>query len=267
MTEFDGIRASTTESTTGQATDLESTLMANLPGHEQPVDVYSDEGFRLLTELWVKAGWQRKLSYEVTWLGVPIIQIPEDIVMMQDLLYKVRPRVVVETGVAHGGSAILYASILRLLGQGRVIAIDIEIRKYNRLAIQSHPLSDSIVLLEGSSTDQAIFERVRALVGNQEPVIVTLDSNHSREHVRQELEMYSTLIGPGSYIVVFDTVMDLVADTPMGKHDWPRSGAGAAAREFLHDHPEFQVDPYYNRLGATYCAGGFLRRRDEQAHG
>src|SRR5215216_4170834 len=98
-------------------------LLISLPGCQKPVDVYSDDGFRLLSQLWTKAGWQRKLSYEVTWLGIPIIQIPEDILMMQELLYKVRPRVVVETGVAHGGSAILYASILRLLGRGEVIGV------------------------------------------------------------------------------------------------------------------------------------------------
>ena len=245
---------------------MDGQLTATLPGHAEPVDVYSDAGFRLLTQLWVKAGWQRKLSYDVTWLGVPIIQIPEDIVMMQELLYKVRPRVVVETGVAHGGSAILYASILRLLGQGRVIGVDVEIRKYNRLAIHSHPLSDSIELIEGSSIDPAVLGSVRALVRDEQPVLVALDSNHTREHVRQELEMYSTLVGPASYVVVFDTVMDLVADAPNGQPEWPRTGAGAAVREFLHDHPEFEVDPYYNRLGATYCEGGFLRRKIGSLH-
>jgi cephalosporin hydroxylase len=235
-------------------------LLVALPGDADPVDVYSDEGFRELTRLWVKAGWQRKLSYEVTWLGVPIIQLPEDIMMMQELLYKIRPSVVVETGVAHGGSAVLYASILELLGRGRVIGVDVEIRKYNRLAIQAHPMSRRITLVEGSSIDPVTFERVQEAVAGEEPVVVALDSNHTRDHVLRELELYSRLVSPGSYIVVFDTVMDLVADTPNGKLDWPETGAAAGLRAFLQAHPEFQPDPYYNRLGATYCADGFLRR-------
>ncbi len=238
----------------------DSRLMIGMPGAAEPVDIYSDEGFALLTRLWTKAGWQRKLSYELTWLGIPIIQIPEDLLMMQEMLYKVRPAVVVETGVAHGGSAIFYASILKLLGRGRVVAIDIEIRKYNRLAIQSHPLSHLVDLVDGSSIDPAVVATVQKLVGDAQPVVVTLDSNHSRAHVRQELELYSPFVGPGSYLVVFDTVQDLVADTPNGDPTWPETGAGAAVRDFLAAHPEFEVDPYYNRLGATYCEGGFLKR-------
>lgn len=237
-----------------------SQLLVQLPGSAEPVNVYGDDGFALLTQLWTKAGWQRKLSYELTWFGVPVIQIPEDLVMMQELLYKVRPAVVVETGVAHGGSAVFYASILKLLGRGRVIAVDVEIRKYNRLAIQSHPLSDLITLIDGSSTDQKVVTTVRELIADRRPVVVALDSNHSREHVRQELELYSPLVAPGSYVVVFDTVMDLVADTPSGTADWRDTGAAPAVREFLASHPEFEIDRYYNRLGATYCQDGFLRR-------
>jgi cephalosporin hydroxylase len=236
-------------------------LMISLPGAAQPVDVYGDEGFRALTDLWVKAGWQRRLSYETTWLGVPIIQLPEDILMMQELIYKVRPAVVVETGVAHGGGAILYSSILRLLGRGEVIGIDVEIRKYNRLAIQSHPMSDRITLIEGSSVDPAVVARVAEQIDGRDPVLVALDSNHTREHVLTELELYGRLVSPGSYLVVFDTVMDLVADTPAGKPEWREEGAGAAVRQFLLAHAEFEVDPYYNRFGATHCQGGFLRRK------
>ena len=243
----------------------QNSLLVALPGVANPVDVYTSEGFRELTRLWVKAGWQRKLSYELTWLGVPIIQLAEDILMMQELLYKIRPVVVVETGVAHGGSAILYASILEMLGRGRVIGIDVEIRKYNRLAIQAHPMSSRITLLEGSSTDESTFWHTQELIAGEEPVLVALDSNHSRDHVLRELELYSRLVSPGSYVVVFDTVMDLVADTPNGKSDWKLTGAGAGLRAFLETHPEFQIDPYYNRLGATYCENGFLRRLAESA--
>ena len=243
----------------------QNSLLVALPGVANPVDVYTSEGFRELTRLWVKAGWQRKLSYELTWLGVPIIQLAEDILMMQELLYKIRPAVVVETGVAHGGSTILYASILEMLGRGRVIGIDVEIRKYNRLAIQAHPMSSRITLLEGSSTDESTFWHTQELIAGEEPVLVALDSNHSRDHVLRELELYSRLVSPGSYVVVFDTVMDLVADTPNGQSDWNLTGAGAGLRAFLEAHPEFQPDRYYNRLGATYCENGFLRRVSESA--
>lgn len=236
-------------------------LWVRLPGRDDPVDVYSDEGFKLLSQLWVKAGFQRKLAYEATWLGVPIIQIAEDLVMMQELLCKVRPRVVVETGVAHGGTAIFYASILKLLGGGRVVAVEIELRKYNRLAILSHPMSDRITLIDGNSVDAAVVERVRDEIAGEEPVLVALDSNHAREHVRRELELYSPFVAPGGYIIAFDTVMDRVADTPIAQPDWAETGVGAGVRDFLREHPEFEPDPYYTRLGATYMEGGVLRRK------
>ena len=162
-------------------------LEITIQGQSEPIDVYSESGFRALTQLWVKAGWQRKLSYEPTWLGMPIIQLSEDILMMQELLYKVRPGVVVETGIAHGGSAVFYASILELLGRGRVIAVDVEIRKYNRLAILSHPQSNRIKLIEGDSTALTTFELVKAAIPPGDRVLVTLDSNHARDHVLREL--------------------------------------------------------------------------------
>ena len=120
-----------------------------LPDDEREVDIYSEEGFRIVSDLWTRSGWLRNISYEVTWLGIPIIQLPEDLVMLQELLHKVRPDVVVETGTAHGGMAVFYASVLELLRQLRVISVDVELRQYNRLAIQAHPLSHRIHLVEG----------------------------------------------------------------------------------------------------------------------
>src|SRR5664279_3126025 len=127
---------------------------------EREIDIYSPEGFDVLANLWTRSGWQRRLSYEVTWLGIPIIQLPEDILMVQELIWKIRPDVIIESGVAHGGALVLYASILELLGRGRVIGLDIEIRKYNRLAIESHPMARRIDLVEGSSTASATVEAV-----------------------------------------------------------------------------------------------------------
>ena len=227
---------------------------------EGEIDIYSPEGFQVVANLWTRANWQRKLSYEVTWLGIPIIQLPEDILMVQELVWKNRPDVVVESGVAHGGALILYASLMELLGRGRVIGVDIEIRKYNRLAIESHPASKRVTLIEGSSTDQSTLEAVRARIQPNESVMVMLDSNHTRDHVRRELELYAPLVGPGGYIVVFDEVMPMVADAPNGKPTWDLDNPLEAVRGFLETHPDFEVDSSYERMATTYCHSGFLRR-------
>jgi cephalosporin hydroxylase len=227
------------------------------------VNIYSEEGYRLLTELWLKASWQYKISYELTWSGIPIIQLPEDILMMQELIYKVRPDVIVETGTAHGGTAVFYASMLELIGRGHVISIDVEIRRHNRLAIQAHPMSKRISLIEGSSVDGDVVARVRELTRSPQVVLVALDSNHSYAHTRQELESYAPMVTPGSYIVVFDSVMEILAGCPNGSPSWTTDSPAVAIRDFLAGHEEFEVDPYYNRLGVTYCPGGFLRRKME----
>jgi len=235
-------------------------IKVRMGDEEREIDIYSPEGFDVLANLWTRSNWQRKLSYEVTWLGIPIIQLPEDILMVQELVWKNRPDVIVESGVAHGGALILYASLMELLGRGRVIGVDIEIRKYNRLAIESHPASRRITLIEGSSTDTSIFESVRARIKPGESVMVMLDSNHTRDHVRAELELYAPLVGPGGYIVVFDEVMPMVADAPNGKPSWDLDNPLEAVRDFLEAHPDFEVDRSYERLATTYCRGGFLRR-------
>jgi len=227
------------------------------------IDIYTEEGFRILSNFWTRSGWQRNLSYEVTWLGIPIIQLPEDILMMQELIYKVRPNIIVEAGTAHGGSAVFYASMLELLGRGQVISIDIEIRKYNRLAIQSHPMSKRITLIEGSSTDDGVLTQVRQLICPQDTVLVALDSNHTYIHVCEEMEKYSLLVSPGSYIVVFDGVLEMLSDAPAFKLGWASGTPAAALRDFLTMHKEFEVDTYYNRLGVTYCPDGFLKRKED----
>lgn len=230
-------------------------------GRRIETDIYSEDGFNALAELWTRSAWQKRISYEPTWMGIPIIQLPEDILMMHELIYKVKPYVIVETGTAHGGTAIFYASMLELLGKGRVISIDIEIRKNNRLAIEAHPMSKRITLIEGSSTDEPVVARVREMIGLGDKVLVALDSNHSFDHVRLELEKYAPLVTPGSYIVVFDGVMQILADAPGGKSEWASNNPTLAAEDFLAMHPEFEIDPYYNRLTATYCPGGFLKRK------
>lgn len=231
-----------------------------IAGEKQEIDIYSEAGFAILSNLWTRSGWQRKISYEVTWLGVPIIQLPEDMVMLQELIYKLRPDLIIETGTAHGGTAIFYASILELLGKGQVISIDIEIRKYNRLAIQSHPLSKRISLLENSSIEDNTIEQIRQQIQSHDTVLVALDSNHSYAHVQAEMEKYAPFVSLGSYLVVFDGVMEHLTDAPDGSPKWSKDSASLAIRDFLADHSEFKVDPYYNRLAITYCPQGFLKR-------
>jgi cephalosporin hydroxylase len=234
-------------------------------GREHRLDIYQREGFQALAKLWSRSNWQQKLSYELTWLGIPIIQLPEDILMIQELIYKVRPDVIVETGTAHGGTAVFYASMCELLGKGHVISVDVEIRKYNRLAIQAHPMSHRITLIEGNAIAERVVAQVRQRIQPSDQVMVMLDSNHTYVHVREELRRYGPLVTPGSYLVVFDGVMEILTDAPSGSPTWARDNPSMAVREFLAEDRTFEVDPYYNRLGVTYCPNGFLRRKSADA--
>jgi cephalosporin hydroxylase len=243
------------------AADYGTTVTVQTPDGPKDIDIYSDEGYEVLSQLWTRSGWQRKLSYELAWTGIPIIQMPEDILMMQELIWRVRPDVIIESGVAHGGALVLYASILELLGKGHVVGVDVEIRKYNRLAIQSHPLSHRITLIEGDSVAESTVDKVRSHVRPGDRVMVTLDSNHTKAHVAAELERYAPFVSPGSYCVVFDSVMTMVSDAPNGKPEWDQDNPLEAVRDFLATTDEFEIDPEYNRLAVTYCESGFLRRR------
>lgn len=231
-----------------------------IDGEERVLDAYTDEGYQVLANLWTRSGWQRKVSYELTWLGIPVIQLPEDVLMMQELLWKVRPDVIVECGVAHGGALVLYASLLELLGKGQVVGVDVEIRKYNRLAIESHPLSHRITLIEGDSVADDTFVEVASNIRPGDKVLVALDSLHTRAHVAAELERYAPLVTPDSYLVVFDGVMAMLPDAPNGRPDWDENNPLEAVRDFVRAHEEFEVDPAYNRIGVSYCPEGFLRR-------
>jgi cephalosporin hydroxylase len=225
------------------------------------VDLYSRDGLQLVGSLWTKLSAEYRLMYEPTWLGVPIIQLPDDIVMMQELIWKVRPDVIVECGVAHGGSAILYASICSLMGKGRVIGIDVEIRPQNRAAVESHRLADRIQLIEGSSTAPEVVRSVRGFVADAATVLVALDSDHSRAHVRKELEAYAPLVTPGSYLVAMGGAQAFVADIPRGKPEWKYDSPLPAIEDFLGEHPEFAVDRSFERLIVTANPSGYLRRK------
>jgi len=242
------------------AETLDPTIEVRTADGPRELDIYTPEGFASLSRLFTRSGWQQKISYEVTWLGIPIIQTPEDILMMQELIWKVRPDVVIECGVAHGGAMMLYASILDLLGKGHVLGIDVEIRKYNRLALQSHPLSRRYTLIEASSIDPQTVAQVQRLIQPDDRVLVALDSNHTKAHVAKELELYAPLVSVNSYMVVFDGVMEVLTDAPNGSAEWATDNPWHAVREFLTNNSDFELDPYYNRLKVTYCPGGFLKR-------
>ena len=240
-----------------------STLTLENNGEQITVDVYSQEGFDFLSNLWIKSAAQHRLMYEPTWLGRPVIQFSTDIVMIQELLWKLKPDVVVETGVAHGGSLILSASILELIGKGKVIGIDIEIYPKNRVAIEAHPLYNRIELIEGSSIAIETLNALRKLIGSAKSVLVFLDSNHTEAHVLQELELYAPLVTPGSYIVAHDGAQAWVWDIPSGKPEWKDDHPLNAIHKFLGSHPEFAIDPHWTRMGITSSPDGFLKRSTE----
>src|SRR3954464_11955768 len=164
------------------------TLSVDSDGSGKTLNLYSREAFEHLSLEWLKLGWNQKYPYTFSWMGRPIIQLPEDMIRTQEVIYRVKPDVIVETGVAHGGSLIFYASLCKAMERGRVIGVDIEIRAHNRAAIEAHEMSPLITLVEGSSTEPAIVERVRSLVRPGETVLVILDSNHTKQHVHDELE-------------------------------------------------------------------------------
>jgi cephalosporin hydroxylase len=226
------------------------------------VDLYSKDGFEMLSNLWIKVGAERRVMYDVTWLGRPIIQFPTDMVLIQELLWKVRPDVVIETGVAHGGSLVFAASILELIGQGRVIGVDIEIRPHNREAITTHPLAHRISLVEGSSTAPETFAQVRQRIKKGERVAVFLDSNHSEDHVKKELELYAPLVSEGSYLVVHDGAQAWVGEIPGGRAEWLHNHPLGAIQSFLAFNKSFSVDPQYTRYGITSSPCGFLKKEN-----
>lgn len=215
---------------------------------------------------WLKVSSCNKIPYEVNWFGLPIIQFPEDMIVMQELIFRTRPDVIIETGVAHGGSVLFYASICELLGHGQVVGIDIDIRAHNKRLIGKHPFSKRLTLIEASSVASESIQQCRDIIGNKINVLVILDSDHSKKYVLQELYLYSQFISKGNYLVVFDTTAYYVAEAGYHRKEWKRynwltEGAKNAVDEFLTTHPEFSVDDYYEKLYITAARGGFLHKK------
>jgi cephalosporin hydroxylase len=244
-----------------------ATVTLDNAGHRTTVDLYSAEGLDLLSNLWIKAAAEHRVMYEPTWLGRPVIQFPTDIVAVQELLWRIRPDLVIETGIAHGGSLILSASILELIGKGKVVGVDIEIRAHNRTAIEAHPLKHRIELIEGSSIADTTMAAVRRAAADSKTVLVFLDSNHSEAHVLRELELYGELVTPGSYMVAHDGAQAWVWDIPRGKAEWKEDHPLKAIHAFLARHPEFVIDPHWTRYGITSSPEGWLKKAGTGADG
>jgi cephalosporin hydroxylase len=201
----------------------------------------SAEGFAAASRAWLHAGWDAKYVYSFTWMGRPVIQLPEDLVRLQELIWAERPDVIVETGIAHGGSLVFFASLFEAMGHGRIIGIDIDIRDQNRAAIEGHRLAHRIAMVEGSSASAAVAAQVAAMIAPGENVMVVLDSDHSRDHVLAELRAFAPLIGVGGRFVVQDGIIRDLVGRPRSDPSWATDNAVEAVAAFLAEDPRFTL--------------------------
>lgn len=231
-------------------------VAANIQGLKEDTDVQA------LSRIWLREVTRHKYAYNFTWMGRPLIQLPQDMIAMHEIIWRVRPDLIIETGVAHGGSLIYYASLLELLGNdGRVIGVDIDIREHNRIELEKHPMFKRIDLIQGSSVDPSVADQVTRLAEGRKSVLVVLDSNHTHDHVLNELRLYAPLVTKGSYLVVFDTLIEdmpdeFFADRPWGKGNNPKT----AVREFMTTTDRFAIDKDIDaKLLITVALDGYLR--------
>ena len=205
-------------------------------------DLYSTESFERISNAWLKVGWNQKYPYTFSWLGRPFIQIPEDMLRMQEVIYTLKPDVIIETGIAHGGSIVFSASMCKLMGKGRVIGVDIDIRQATRTALETHELFPYITMIEGSSTAPEVVAKVKSHVKAAETVLVILDSCHTKQHVLDELNAYHDIVTNGSYIVATDGSMRDLHDVPRGSADWTWNHPAAAAEDFAKQNTNFKIE-------------------------
>ena len=244
--------------------DTTAETIAYGEGAHTSLPLYSTAGFEFLTDLWLKQGWALKLPYTYSWLGFPILQLPDDMIRMQEVIARIKPDVIVETGVAHGGSVIFYASLCRALGHGEVIGIEKGLRC--REKVEASYLANHITLLEGDSVDPAMVGFVRRRCADRKTLVI-LDSDHSKEHVAKELEAYSGMVSLGSYIVATDGNMGELADVPRGKPEWSWNNPKEAAKAFAYSHSDFEIEqpawPFNEselRRNVTYWPSAWLKR-------
>lgn len=249
--------------------EINSVVHVDRAGGRVSLPMDSPEAFEVVSKAWLRCGWDSKYVYTFTWFGRPVIQLPEDLIRAQEVIYQVKPDVLIETGVAHGGSLIFYASLFKSLEKGRVVGVDIEIRPHNRAAIEKHVLKPWISLIEGSSIDPGIVAQVAGEIRSGETVMVILDSNHSKAHVLAELHAYAPLVTSGSYIVASDGIMQDLTGAPRSQPDWNVNNPRIAVDQFLRSNDQFeQIQPpwLFNesagiRENVTYWPGAWLRRK------
>ena len=226
-----------------------------------------DKNFQNLTQMWMEESVKKKYSYHFSWMGLPIIQYPQDVMALQEIIFETQPDLVIETGIARGGSLLFLASMLelnRVYGgpdDALVVGVDIVIREHNKLAIEKHPLSRRVNMIEGSSIDTKVVDQIEELSKRKKSVMVCLDSHHEHDHVLEELRKYAPLVSQGNYCVVLDTIIEDLPEgpeRPWGKQNSPMS----AAREFLKENDMFEIDSQItNKLLITVARNGYLRRR------
>jgi cephalosporin hydroxylase len=231
--------------------DFDSQLIST--GNGETTSLYSKEGFRLLSDLWLKVGWDQKYIYGFTWMGRPVIQLPDDMIRIQEIIYNLKPEIIIETGVAHGGSIIYYASLCKAIGSGRVIGVDIEIRPHNREAIETHEMVDYVTLIEADSIASETIQKVEKEVNGIKNCLVILDSNHSYSHVLEELRLYSKFVPLNSYIVATDGIQQSLMTSPRANieyddevNSWKDNNPKKAAEDFVLENDDFIIsDPEF----------------------
>lgn len=246
---------------------------------EQEIEaIGQDRSLVFATHDWIRRTNEKKYTYHFEWLGRPIIQYPQDIVAMQELIWRIKPDLIIETGIAHGGSLIFSASMLAQLdmcdaieagttmdpekSSRLVLGLDIDIRAHNRAAIEAHPMASRIKMLQGSSVAPEIVSEVKKIASGYKRILVCLDSNHTHEHVLAELEAFAPLVTTGSYCVVFDTLIEDMPDDSFSDRPWGRGNSPkTAVWEYLKTHPEFMVDKSIDhKLLISVAADGYLKR-------
>jgi len=247
-------------------------IRVSAPGGESAYPLYSRAGFAVLSREWLKVGWDLDHWRGFSWLGFQLQQLPEDVLRLQEVVCRLKPDVIVETGVFGGGSSMLFASLCELSGKGRVVSVELNVRPGLRESFAAHPLGGRITLVEGDSCSPQVFDRVASETSGAGTVLVFLDSDHRKAHVAGELGLYSRLVTPGSYIVAADGVMRVLAETPKGDASWAEDNPAAAAREFAAAHPEFLLErpaPLFATQAdndeLTYFPDAWLRRAGPSA--
>jgi cephalosporin hydroxylase len=253
---------------------LNNEVMNNIKGLGQ------DKDLQALSRIWVREISPHKWAYNFSWMGRPAIQFPNDAWAVQELIWKIKPDLIIETGIAHGGSLIFNASMLSLLdmceaiesgtvldpkkSKRKVLGLDIDIRQHNREAIEAHPMSSRIQMIQGSSIAPEVIEQVKSVAKNYQRVLVCLDSNHTHDHVLAELEAYAPLTSVGSYCIVFDTIIEDMPKTIFSDRPWgPGNNPKTAVREYLKTHPEFEIDKkIHDKLLITVAPEGYLKKLD-----